>query len=63
LVSELEEAGMSAHIGRLRDGRVESLETSAYHMDLLRDLGYINSHILSLALPLADSANLRESVQ
>jgi len=63
LVSELEEAGMSAHIGRLRDGRVESLETSAYHMDLLRDLGYINSHILSLALPLADSASLRESVQ
>ncbi len=59
-VSELEEAGVSAHIRRLRDGRLESLETSVYHMDLLRDLGYINNHIRSLALPLADSVSIEE---
>jgi len=57
-VTELEEAGVCAHIGRLRDGRLESLETSAYHMDLLRDLGYIHNHILSLALPLAGRGSI-----
>ena len=38
-----------AHFARVRAGRVESVETSALHLDILRDLKRINAHIAAAA--------------
>jgi phosphate:Na+ symporter len=42
------------HLERLRDGRPESLETTSLHLDVLRDLKRINSHICSVAYPVLE---------
>ena len=52
--AELRTAELSAaerHLERLREGRPETLETTSLHMDILRDLKRINSHICSVAYP------------
>jgi phosphate:Na+ symporter len=52
--SELRSAELAAaerHLERLREGRPETLETTSLHMDILRDLKRINSHICSVAYP------------
>ena len=46
---DLETRGTEAHFARIRAGRVESVETSALHLDMLRDLKRINAHIASAA--------------
>ncbi len=46
---ELEAA--ESHIERLRAGRRESMETTSLHLDVLRDLKRIHSHICSVAYP------------
>ena len=38
-----------AHFDRLRSGRIDSAETSSLHLDLLRDMKQINSHIIAAA--------------
>ncbi|HEY4253697.1 MAG TPA: Na/Pi cotransporter family protein [Roseomonas sp.] len=38
-----------AHFARLRAGRLDSAQTSALHLDLLRDMKLINSHIVAAA--------------
>ena len=51
-----------SHLRRLREGTVASLETSALHLDILRDLKRINAHIVSVAHPILEaSGELRES--
>jgi hypothetical protein len=40
---------------RLREGRPESIETSPLHLDILRDLKRIHSHICSVAYPLLET--------
>jgi phosphate:Na+ symporter len=40
-----------SHLARLREGRPESIETSSLHLDILRDLKRIHSHICSIAYP------------
>jgi phosphate:Na+ symporter len=45
----LETASMEAHFGRLRSRRPESAETSALHLDALRDLKSVNKHIVAAA--------------
>jgi phosphate:Na+ symporter len=40
-----------SHLERLREGRPETLETTSLHLDVLRDLKRINSHICSVAYP------------
>jgi phosphate:Na+ symporter len=42
---ELESDAAEKHFERLRQGRIESVETSALHLDVLRDLKRINSHL------------------
>jgi phosphate:Na+ symporter len=37
------------HLARLRQGRQESIETSSLHLDVLRDLKRLHSHICSVA--------------
>lgn len=39
------------HLERLREGRPETLETTSLHLDIMRDLKRINSHICSVAYP------------
>ena len=51
-----------SHLRRLREGTLASLETSALHLDILRDLKRINSHITSVAYPILEAAGeLRET--
>jgi phosphate:Na+ symporter len=52
----LEQEGTQSHLERLRGGRPESVETSALHLDILRDLKRINSHLSSIAYPILDAA-------
>jgi phosphate:Na+ symporter len=47
----LELAYAESHLARLREGRPESIETSSLHLDVLRDLKRIHSHICSVAYP------------
>jgi phosphate:Na+ symporter len=57
--AQLRNAELSAaeqHLERLREGRPESLETTSLHLDLLRDLKRIHSHICSVAYPVLDAA-------
>jgi phosphate:Na+ symporter len=45
----LESEATSAHFARLRAGRLESVETSTMHLDALRDLKSVNTHLVAAA--------------
>ncbi len=49
-------AATERHLDRLREGRPETLETTSLHLDVLRDLRRIHSHICSVAYPVLDAA-------
>src|SRR5215470_11684637 len=49
-------AATDRHLERLREGRPESLETTSLHLDVLRDLKRIHSHICSVAYPVLEAA-------
>jgi phosphate:Na+ symporter len=51
---DLETRATEAHFARVRAGRVESRETSALHLDVLRDLKRINTHLTAAADPVLD---------
>jgi phosphate:Na+ symporter len=51
---DLETRATEAHFGRIRAGRIESVETSALHLDLLRDLKRINAHLAAAAYPVLE---------
>ncbi len=68
--AQLRDAELAAaenHLARLREGRPESIETSSLHLDVLRDLKRIHSHICSVAYPVLETtgelrpSRLRES--
>ena len=46
---DLEALATQTHFGRLRAGRVATTETSALHLDLLRDLKRVNTHLVAAA--------------
>jgi phosphate:Na+ symporter len=54
-IREAERAAADSHLGRLREGRPESVETSSLHLDILRDLKRIHSHICSVAYPVLET--------
>lgn len=59
---EIEQAAGESHMARLREGRPESLETSSLHLDVLRDLKRIHSHLCAAAYPVLDArGELRDS--
>ncbi len=59
---DMEKRATENHLKRLREGTVASLETSALHLDILRDLKRINAHITSIAYPILEaSGDLRAS--
>jgi phosphate:Na+ symporter len=49
-------AAVERHLERLREGRPETIETTSLHLDVLRDLRRIHSHICSVAYPVLDAA-------
>jgi len=53
----IELAAAERHLERLRAGRQETLETTSLHLDVLRDLKRIHSHICSVAYPVLDAAS------
>jgi phosphate:Na+ symporter len=48
-------AATERHLERLREGRPETIETTSLHLDVLRDLRRIHSHICSVAYPVLDA--------
>ena len=59
---DAERHAAESHFERLRSGRPESIETSAIHLDIIRDLKRIHGHAASIGYPILESANaLRES--
>ncbi|MGA7811250.1 Na/Pi cotransporter family protein [Bradyrhizobium sp.] len=56
LLRNTELAATERHLDRLREGRPETVETTSLHLDVLRDLRRIHSHICSVAYPVLDAA-------
>lgn len=54
-VRELEQHLQRKHLKRLRQGLIESLETSAIHLDLLRGLKALNTSFAMIAYPLLEN--------
>jgi phosphate:Na+ symporter len=54
----MEKRSSSSHFARLRDGTVKSMETSAIHLDTIRDLKQINSLLASIAYPILEEQGL-----
>jgi len=52
----LEKTASENHLARLREGRIESISTSGLHLDILRDLKRINSHLALVAQPRLEAA-------
>ncbi|MCQ4162171.1 Na/Pi cotransporter family protein [Roseomonas sp. GC11] len=44
-----EAQAVAAHFQRLRDGRLDAVETSALHLDALRDIKLVNGHLIAAA--------------
>jgi phosphate:Na+ symporter len=62
VMRDAERRATESHFQRLRSGRPESIETSAIHLDIIRDLKRIHGHVASISYPILESANaLRES--
>jgi phosphate:Na+ symporter len=53
---EMELKDTERHLDRLRSGKAASIETSALHLDIVRDFKRINSHLTSVAYPILDRA-------
>jgi phosphate:Na+ symporter len=56
-------AAVERHLDRLREGRPETVETTSLHLDVLRDLRRIHSHICSVAYPVLDAAGELPALQ
>ena len=50
-----EKDAAESHFSRLRSGRPESIETSAIHLDIIRDLKRIHSHLTAVAYPILEA--------
>jgi phosphate:Na+ symporter len=61
-VRQLEQRSAERHLERVREQRAETLESSTLHLDILRDLKRINSHLTSVAYPILEELGvLQES--
>jgi phosphate:Na+ symporter len=52
MIREIEQKLERMHLTRLRQGLIESIETSAIHNDLLRSLKMLNTAFAMIAYPL-----------
>ena len=62
ILRNAELAATERHLDRLREGRPESIETTSLHLDVIRDLKRIHSHICSVAYPVLDAAGQLEKL-
>lgn len=53
---DLERSFTERHFARVGEGRAESIDSSSLHLDILRDLKRINSHLTSVAYPILERA-------
>jgi len=53
---DIERVAADKHFERLRGGRIETIQTSSIHLDVLRDLKRINGHVSSVAYQILDAA-------
>jgi phosphate:Na+ symporter len=58
IVRDLERAYADSHLARLAGNTIESIETSALHLDLISDMRRINSHFCSVAYPILEQAGV-----
>ena len=61
-VRSAELAAAERHLDRLREGRPESIETTSLHLDVLRDLKRIHSHVCSVAYPALEATGAAAEV-
>jgi phosphate:Na+ symporter len=54
-IREAEKAAAESHFQRLRDGKIASIETSALHLDILRDLKRVAAHLTTVAHPILEA--------
>ncbi|MET0604952.1 MAG: Na/Pi cotransporter family protein [Beijerinckiaceae bacterium] len=54
VIRSAEREAADSHYERLRAGRPESIETSAIHLDLIRDLKRIHGHLAATAYPILE---------
>jgi len=52
-----------SHFARLRDGTARSVETSAIHLDTIRDLKQINSLLTSMVYPVLEEQGLLQKTR
>ena len=55
-IRDLERRSIEQHLERIGSGHAKSLDTSSLHLDVLRDLKRINSHLTSVAYPILERA-------
>jgi len=60
-IGRLERALARAHLHRLREGKQESIETSSFHQDVLRDLKRVHSHLVAVAYAIAGEPPHRDA--
>jgi phosphate:Na+ symporter len=60
-IRSAELAAAERHFERLREGLSQSIETTSLHLDILRDLKRIHSHICSVAYPILETAEGTEA--
>jgi phosphate:Na+ symporter len=60
-VRDMERAAAESHFSRLREGLTASIETSSLHLDIIRDLKRIFSHICSIAYPVLEATGELQS--
>lgn len=56
-IRDKERASADRHFARIGEGRTESIDSSSLHLDILRDLKRINSHLTSAAYPILERAD------
>jgi len=55
-IRKFERKAAESHFARLRDGTLASIETTALHLDIVRDLKRINAHITTIAYPILEAS-------
>ena len=55
-IRDKERLSIERHFERLGNGATQSIDTSSLHLDILRDLKRINSHLTSVAYPILERA-------
>ena len=50
----VEQVATERHLARLASGRADTIESSSLHLDIVRDLKRINSHLTSIAYPILE---------